>query len=287
MIKIRKNKNLVMSTVGDKSLHRFWSKSSNFDTYLIYFGDNDLFKNESKFYKKAKGYKFHLIKDALEEMPELFDYDYIWLPDDDVGTNVENITRIFSIMQEYNLQIAQPSIMGYYGVDLTLNQKNSLIRFTNWVEIMCPCFSSSALKKCKKSFKENNCGWGIECIWNQLLGCPRDKIAIIDDVIVFHTRPVLTGETYKNIDRPFEFGISEANLVYKKWNIEQDINNNKKFGHLIEGEVQATLYKQIFKEMEKGIPKNQRVWPDYDFTALGEIFQSFYKPSTHDAKVFD
>jgi hypothetical protein len=259
MIKIKKN--LVISTVGDKSLHKYWSKSSKYDTFLIYFGDNDLFKDDSKFYKKAKGYKFHLIKDALEEMPELFNYDYIWLPDDDIRTNKESIKHLFNIMQEYDLEIAQPSIMGYYGVDLTLNQKNSLIRFTNWIEIMCPCFSSDALKKCKESFKENNCGWGIEYLWNQILGRPKNKIAIIDDVIVFHTRPVLTGDTYKNISNPFEFAVNEARTLYKKWDIQNGLNEDKKFGHPIEGEVQATLYKQIFKEMEKGIPKQERIWP--------------------------
>lgn len=262
------SKNLVISTVGDLSLHKTWSSSDDYDTYLIYYGDDKGYDGQSKFYKRAKGYKYHLIKDAIDELPSLLDYDFIWLPDDDIAASSADVSKLFHMMAEYDLKIAQPSIIGYYGVDITLTQKSSIIRFTNWVEIMCPCFSSNALHICKASFKENNCGWSIECIWNKLLGHPTDKIAIIDDISVMHTRPVLTGDTYDGRENPLDFAMRESRIVYDKWELSDDMEKDLKKGKPVNGEVYcAVVYRQIFKDMEKGVNKTNRVWPSAGLVA--------------------
>lgn len=265
-------KNLIISTVGDKSLHKFWNSSKDYDTFLIYYGDNIGYENQSTYYKKTKGFKYHLIKDVLEEYPQLFDYDFIWLPDDDVAAFPTDICRLFSIMAEYDLKIAQPSIMGYYGVEANLHHAGSVLRYTNWVEIMCPCFSSDALKTCKESFKENNCGWSIEGIWNVMLGHPRNKIAIIDDVIVCHTRPVLTGDTYSNVKNPLDFALKEANDVCHKWELGKHAQSDLAYGKPISTEVYcAVQYGQIRKVVGKGVAKDKRCWPD------GEVFANMIR----------
>lgn len=256
-------KNLVISTVGDQSLHKFWCKSNDYDTFLIYYGDNIGYEGESTFYKKAKGYKFHLIKDAIEELPSIHSYDYVWLPDDDVAACPSDISKLFSIMEKYKLEIAQPSIIGYYGVSINLHKAGTVLRYTNWVEIMCPVFSKKSLQICKQSFKENNCGWSIEGIWNVLLDHPRDKIAIIDDVVVCHTRPVLTGDTYSKIDKPLEFALQEAKEVCDKWHLDQHYKKDLAYGTPISNEVYcAVQYGQIKKVLGKGIEKEKRCWPD-------------------------
>lgn len=256
-------KNLVISTVGDSSLHRHWIQSKDYDSYLIYYGEKEGYKSQSTYYKTKKGYKFHLIKDAVEELIDIYKYDYIWLPDDDIAATPHEVNSLFGYMQSYRLEIAQPSIMGYYGVDLTLHQKGSKIRFTNWVEIMCPCFSLNALLECKQTFKENNTGWAIEGIWSRLLGHPTDKIAIIDDIIVFHTRPVLSGETYFGKNDPIAFAMQEGDEVFAKWNLIEDRKLNLEKGTAISSEVfGAVLYSQEFKEMEKDISRTDRIWPN-------------------------
>jgi hypothetical protein len=256
-------KNLVIGAVGDKSLHHHWLNGKrNYDLFLIYFGDGQGYEGEGEYYKRAKGYKFHLLQDLLNERPELFDYKYIWLPDDDLYATPEEINRIFWFMRKHRLELAQPSIMGHYGVDITLHQKGSLLRFTNWIEIMCPCFSSSALKTCMKTFKENETGWSIETIWNVLLGHPRDKIAIIDDIIVTHTRPVLTGDTHNKHADPLKRALDEANEVYYRYGLDREMEKDIKYGTPTGGEVYCTVvYSQIKKPMEDGIPRQDRCWP--------------------------
>lgn len=256
-------KNLVISTVSDSSLHRHWIQSKDYDSYLIYYGEKEGYEGQSTYYKRKKGYKFHLIKDAIEEMADIYKYDYVWLPDDDIAATSEEVCALFLYMKEYQLEIAQPSIMGYYGVDLTLHQKGSKIRFTNWVEIMCPCFSLNALLECKKTFKENNTGWAIEGIWSRLLGHPTNKIAIIDDIIVYHTRPALSGDTYSGRNDPLAFAMQEGDEIFAKWNLIQDRKLNMEKGTAILSEVfGAVLYSQEFKEMEAGLDRSQRLWPN-------------------------
>ena len=256
MIKLNK-KNLIISTVGDNSLHRRWlSNSASYDVALIYYGDSVGYEGESKYYYKSKGFKYHLIKDFLENNPILYSYDYVWLPDDDIQADPEDIEKLFRMMADYDLWVAQPSIIGYYGVKITLHQLGSLIRFTNWVEIMCPCFNSKALKICQKVFKENETGWSIETIWNELIGHPKDKIAIIDDIVVVHTRPV--GGNYR-----LEKALKEANEVYYKWKLDKEMEKDIEYGSQTGGDIYCSvIYKQFFKEMEDGIEKSERCWPN-------------------------
>jgi len=262
-------RNLVISTVGDKSIHKYWSNhnDSQYHKLLIYYGDGPGYEEETTYYRKEKGYKYHLIEKAIQYYLSndlLDDYDYVWLPDDDIYLEEQDVLRLFNYMKNYDLAIAQPSILGWYGVDVTLHQKGSLLRYTNWVEIMCPCFSVPALKLCLDTFCENDCGWGIESLWNIKLGHPTDKIAIIDDVAAFHTRPVFGGDTYKEED-PLKEAMGQAKKVYEKHNIAEEIEKDLLIGTPVNGEVYGSVvYKQIKKEMEFDIKKPDRFWPPCD-----------------------
>ncbi len=263
------NKNLIISTVGDESLHNQWisNPNSNFDTVLIYYGDKKPFSSEPNRYNR-KGAKFPLVLDIIEENPHLLNYEYIWLPDDDISIYPEEISMLFYFAKKYDLWICQPSLMGWYGVSPTLHQQNSHIRFTNYVEVMCPCFSSSILKKCKSTFKENNSCWGIDSLWNVMLKHPTDKLAIIDDVIAIHTRPIGGGDMYKNHSQGLiENAMNEAKDIYYKYNLEFENYEDLKNGHPVSQELFGTLaysiveYSRIYKSNEAGVPVSDRVWP--------------------------
>jgi hypothetical protein len=64
------------------------------------------------------------------------------------------------------------------------------MRFTNFVEIMCPCFSRHALELCRPYFRENRSGWGLDFLFPKLLGFPNRSIGIVDAATIIHTRPV-------------------------------------------------------------------------------------------------
>ena len=269
MIKRSKtHNNLIISAVGDNSLHEHWTPAKDFDLFLIYYGNKDFEDRSSTFCMKKAGTKYGLIMDAIEKHPEILTYDYIWMPDDDIHLRGEEISRLFAMSREYKLWLSQPSLMGWYGLKITLHQHESILRYTNYVEIMCPCFSGPALKKCLSTFRENKTGWGIDHVWNKLLGNPTNKIAIIDDIVAVHTRPVGGGDMYKNqTNDQIEIAQKENYEIYKKYNMKKSSYEDLKHGQVVSTEsfglsyYNLVEYGRVFKQEEAGIPVSERLWP--------------------------
>jgi hypothetical protein len=71
----------------------------------------------------------------------------------------------------------------------TLHNRSFRLRYTNFIEVMAPCFSAKALAKLLPTFDENLSGWGLDYVWPMLLGS-QANVAIIDDVQILHTRPI-------------------------------------------------------------------------------------------------
>lgn len=188
------NKCCVIAAIGESSLHRKWiNKPAKFDLHLIVYDDSyENFKSDSPYVTQAKGYKFTLIHDYLSNNQTIIDqYDYFFLPDDDILINTTGIHKLFRYMKKYNLAIAQPAIGNfYYSHPQTLRVHTSKMRFTNFVEIMKPCFSKEALKKVLFTFNATKYGWGIDFHWGEIVEYRRMNMAIIDDITSLHTRPV-------------------------------------------------------------------------------------------------
>jgi hypothetical protein len=199
-------KYLVISTVGDESLHSEWIQDNPiFDLVLIYYGSNE---NIAKMYSKqtphvymAKGEKYHLLKSfILSSLEFISQYSYIWLPDNDVSIPTEKINRLFQIADTYNLSICQPSMRGYVSHAITIPLPNTLLRYTNFVEILAPLMDLKTLLYLKDTFDENYSGWGYDSLWPYMLNYPKDKIAIIDSVVMTHTKPI--GNDYSRFPIP-------------------------------------------------------------------------------------
>lgn len=193
--KIRLNgsykKNAVFVAAGEGSLHRQLLKgNANFDLHLlIYDGSYSKFCNDTDFIACDAGYKMDMTYRYLHRHPDLLNkYEYFFLMDDDIEMSTEEVNKLFGIMKQYHLRIAQPSlVMSYYTYEHTLHNPFCILRYTNFVEMMIPCFSKEALIKVLPTFEEKICFKGIEYHWAKMVG---NGIAIIDIVKVVHTRPV-------------------------------------------------------------------------------------------------
>jgi hypothetical protein len=287
MIKF-KNKNLIISCVGDNSLHKNWINKKSYDLFLINYGSKN-YSKDCKFYKEKKGFKYNLIYEEITKNNIFEKYDYVWIPDDDIYMSTNEIELLFEIAQKYDLWICQPSIIGWYGLKITLNNIDTKIRFTNYVEIMCPCFNSYALKKCLETFQENKSGWGIDHLWNIKLGQPTDKIAIIDEVTAIHTRPVGGGEIYKKLNDKFsdsqkencDFSkksngkFSEAQEenydLWKKFNLDKSSFEDLKRGKLVSVESfglsyhNLVEYSRVYRQPEAGCDLTDRFYPPANY----------------------
>jgi len=216
-------KNLIVCICGDQSMHKIWTdKNPNFDLFVVYYGETEgKFANHGKYYTTSKGTKFVILADVVERYEEVFaSYDNICIPDDDLYITAYDWNRFFAIFNAYMLSIAQPSIMGWQCMMTSAHNPNYILRYTNWVEIMTPCFSQETFQKCRKTFRENRTNWGIDYMWPKLLGYPEDKIAIVDDVVAIHTRPCFFGDTYWRNKNSAESAYEEIKDLSKKYEID-------------------------------------------------------------------
>ena len=196
-------RNLVIVRAGNGSLHPEWIKGAgarNWDIVVNYFGDDaDKYIEPDVVRIDSKGPKWPALQELIQSHPEFVsDYDYIWLPDDDLLATKADINRLFDLVSSYKLEAAQPALTwdSYYSHLTTLRNNKTKIRFTNYVEVMAPCLSSSMLRKSLSLFNSNLSGWGLDYLWPAFAENPQGGIAIIDEVTVRHTRPV-GGPNYK------------------------------------------------------------------------------------------
>lgn len=159
-----KHKNCLISAVGKNSLHKLWAKGTcNFDIHLIVYDDSiDMFRNDADFICIIKGYKLKVIYRYLEANPHFLDvYDYFFFPDDDIKMDAVTINALFDTMRQYELRIAQPALsMSYSTWAHTLKDRYYQLRYTDFVEMMVPCFSNRAFnllhKRCLLGDKGHN-----------------------------------------------------------------------------------------------------------------------------------
>lgn len=142
-------KNAVFVSAGKTSLHRQLLKGdADFDLHLLIYDDSyNQFCDDTKFISVQSGYKMDMTYHYLQCHPEFLEnYDYFFLMDDDIVMSTEEVNKLFCMMRKYKLKIAQPSlVMSYYTYAHTTHHPHCILRYTNFVEMMIPCFSKEAL----------------------------------------------------------------------------------------------------------------------------------------------
>jgi hypothetical protein len=194
-------RNLVVVRAGDNSLHPRWLRgdgAGNFDLVVSYFGDDPgRYKEGDTVRIDAKGPKWLGLHVLFEQQPEFVkNYDYIFLPDDDLMMSKADISLLFDICHAYGLKAAHPALTwnSYFSHLIALRNSATCLRFTNFIELMAPCLSAAMLDETRGYFGKTLSGWGLEHVWAARAG--KAGMAIVDEVTVFHTRPV-GGPNYR------------------------------------------------------------------------------------------
>jgi hypothetical protein len=199
--------NLVVLCANEKSLHSQWvqdieSSDRNWDLCVTRYdpvltpqaGEHEYLVHQ------PKAPKFVAIHALFDENSPLWNYRYVWLPDDDLMTSWRQVNRLFEVCQRHQLMLAQPALRAgsYVNHLVTRQDERFALRFTKFVEIMCPAFSIEALKICLPTFQGMQNGHGLDHIWPRLLGDIITRFAVIDTVTVTHTRPLGSNYNVKN-----------------------------------------------------------------------------------------
>jgi hypothetical protein len=190
------SRNLVLARVGANSIHRCWTEQGverDWDLRLVPYQEMPPEAGvECEVGEIVPGPKWSGLRHALNNWDGWREYDYVWLPDDDVFTRQHTISRMFEVASEVGLDLFAPALheSSYYAHFITMENRSFYGRWTGFVEIMVPGFSTAALGELLPTLdlSETGWGWGLDSLWPKLLGY--ENVGIIDGTPVVHTRPV-------------------------------------------------------------------------------------------------
>jgi hypothetical protein len=189
-------RNLVLARVGPNSLHRSWVDGDtprDWDLHLLPYCEippqDDL---ECVVHDVIPGPKWAGVRELLKGWNGWRDYDYVWIPDDDVLAGQDTITRMFAVAEALGFELFAPALhaSSHFAHFITMENRRFFARRVGFVEIMVPAFSSRALQELLPTLDRSRTGWGwgLDSAWPKLLGY--SNLGIIDGTPVVHTRPV-------------------------------------------------------------------------------------------------
>ncbi len=198
-------RNLVISPIGDESMHASWlsgGEDRSFDLFLVHYGQCvDFGRSDAEHYLSRQGFKWELLDYVAQEHRAMLErYERIWCPDCDIGADTQSVNRLFALHEQHALQLSQPAIAGGEVTYQFLRKRPGVVlRYTPFVEVMCPLFTREAFFRVQPTFLESRSGWGLDLLWPRYFG--RREMAVIDAVGVEHTGKLFRGENYSSLDK--------------------------------------------------------------------------------------
>ncbi len=187
---------LAIVRAGKNSLHQSFADdlpSRNYDLFVFsYHEDVPKPPRSTDHYLLHPGEKIASYAWLFQNRPDLFEtYDIIALLDDDLATDVDTLSACFDIGWSYDLNLWQPSLTpdSYFSYAAFLQNPDFKLRYTNFVEMMCPFMTSNTLRQATP-FLAMGYPTGPDLIWSRLHQQNEYKSAIIDAISVKHTRDV-------------------------------------------------------------------------------------------------
>jgi hypothetical protein len=189
-------KNLVLARVGKNSLHSRWTEPGrprDWDLRLVpYEALSPQEEGDCVVGEVVRGPKWSGLRELLNKWEGWRDYDYIWMPDDDIYADQDTISGMFEVARTFGLDLFAPALheSSYFAHFATMKNHSFYGRWVGFVEIMMPGFSKPTLERLLPTLDltETGWGWGLDSLWPKLLDYK--QVGIIDAIPVIHTRPV-------------------------------------------------------------------------------------------------
>jgi len=215
-------RDLLITTIGRYNHLAEWADGKrDYDIAVIVY-DGTAINIPCDYVFNFPTFKYPGIGRILTETPSLMEYDYYWMPDEDISASSKTINKLFQEMKNFDLWMGQPSVStengSYISWDCFAHKPSLDIIYSNFIEIMCPCFSHEALVSCLPVFNKSKSGWGQDLVWAEI-GRDKQK-AIINNIVVKHTRPVCGGGLYNKLSRQKVRPAQERKALMRQYDID-------------------------------------------------------------------
>jgi hypothetical protein len=221
-------KYLVFTSAGDNTeFYKIWldkPEAKEFDLWLVYYGDDEknyeIYKKYCDVIEKREGDKyanlFHMYNKYHHEINK---YERFFILDDDIIINTDQINEMFRISKKYDLWVCQPSFIqceeNRIAHHITKQQKDSYLRYTNFIEMGTPLFSRYAFNKIMFFYEPSLLNWGVDYFYIHILGIDKkDKYAVIDHIGVINP----WEKTKKNNKREILKIWGDKTVMKDRWN---------------------------------------------------------------------
>src|ERR1700757_4183375 len=147
---------LLFVRAGDESLHgRLIAEDAqrNWDCCVSWYVPPRV-ERSAEYYCQGGFNKFDGFLEFWRERSEARAYRYLLLLDDDVYLRPGDVSRFFTLCEQYQIYLAQPALRWFTQTTLNALVRNPacLLRRVSAVEVMAPCFSSGALETLLPTF---------------------------------------------------------------------------------------------------------------------------------------
>ncbi|RMZ54552.1 hypothetical protein APUTEX25_002127 [Auxenochlorella protothecoides] len=149
-------------------------------------------------------------------------YKTISFIDDDLEVaGGEVLNTALAVFEAFDLLIAQPSVCNEPGswtpYRALFTVRSMVLRYVNMVEIMAPIFEMELFDRMvRPTLFDAYFGWGLDWLWPALLSYPPDKVAVIDEVCVYHPKTDRKNSALYKLEAPMT-AREEANLHITEW----------------------------------------------------------------------
>ncbi len=198
MTQIERPRTLVVIRLGADHRVSGWAKTPrrarSWDLVLSPYQEvPDLDDFEADAVVPIAGGKWDAIHALFEARPDLLDHPRVWLPDDDIEAAPDTVERFISLARSHDLALCQPALTrgSQFSHFVTLQNRFTALRYTNFVELMAPMMTRDVLAAALPFMKDRGGAKGLDFIWQKFVpGEAERRIAVIDAAAMGHHRPL-------------------------------------------------------------------------------------------------
>jgi hypothetical protein len=167
----------------------FTHPERNFDVALNDYSGRGEGMDGAEWQFQETGHKWEIAARNLLKIPVA--YEFYAFFDNDIEISLLELNLLFDVGESFGFELFQcslteDSITAYPHLK---NRADSLVRRTNFVEIMMPVFSHEGLIKCVHTFADSESGWGLDVVWPMYV----KDMGLVDMIQARHAGQIVSG----------------------------------------------------------------------------------------------